>query len=115
MSDRINKKVIDIFRKNKKNAALNCDDKICKCEDGYFYFCMKSDLNGNHFDENNLITKANNCYYIVKVMIKQGIHPFINNYKIQGDKILDFIELFINGDKEGSIIEIDKFYPEDWA
>ncbi len=52
---------------------------------------------------------------LFKVMMKQSIHPVIYNYKIQGEKILDFLELYINKNKEGTIIEIDKFYPEDWA
>lgn len=115
MSDKINRKVIDLFEKNKKTSPGCADDKICKCADGYYYICMKSDLNGKHFDEENLIKKANDCYYIVKVMIDGGIHPYICNYKIPGDKLLEFIELYIKGDKEGKIIEIDKFYPEDWA
>jgi hypothetical protein len=115
MTDKINKKVIDIFAKNKKNSHACHDEKINRCEDGYFYVCMKSDLNGKHFVEENLIKNANNCYYIVKVMVKQGLHPFIYNYKIPGEKIFEFIELYTKGEKEGRIIEIDKFYPEDWA
>jgi len=117
MSDKINKKVIDIFTKNKKSHPTCNDEKICMCEDGYYYVCMNHDLNGKLFDEETLLQRANECYYIVKVMMKShGIpHPVIYNYKIPGDKILNFIELYIKGEKEGSIIEIDKFYPEDWA
>ena len=115
MTDKINKKVIDIFAKNKKNPPVCTDEKICRGTDGYFYVCMKSDLNGKHFDEETLLNKANDCYYIVKVMVKQGVHPFIYNYKVPGDKLLEFIELYIKGEKEGKIIELDKFYPEDWA
>lgn len=115
MSDKINRKVIDIFTKNKKTTPVACDEKICKCNDGYYYVCMKSDLNGKPFDEEKLLRQANDCYYIAKVMIKRGVAPFIYNYKVPGDDLLKFIELYINGDKEGQIIEIDKFYPEDWA
>jgi len=116
MTDKINEKIIDIFTKNKKNAKTAvCEEKVCTCEDGYYYVCMKSDLNGKHFDEAKLLNEANNCYYIVKVMIKQALHPYILNYKIPGTKILEFIKLYMSEDKEGQIIEIDKFYPEDWA
>lgn len=115
MSDKINKKVIDIFTKHKKDTPVCNDEKVCRCDDGYFYVCMNLDLNGKHFDEDNLLKKANDCYYIVKVMMKQSVHPVIYNYKIPGEKILDFIKLYINGNKNGTIIEIDKFYPEDWA
>ena len=115
MTDKINKKVIDIFAKNKKSTPVCNDENINRCKDGYFFVCMKSDLNGKHFDEENHIKSANECYYIVKVLINQGMHPFIYNYKIPGEKILEFIELYIKGDKEGKIIEIDKFYAEDWA
>jgi hypothetical protein len=115
MSDKINKKVIDLFSKNKKNNPSCCDHKVCKGNDGYYYVCMKQDLNGKPFLEDNLIKNANECYYIVKVMIKQNAHPYIYSYKIPGEDILNFIELFIKGEKDGKIIEIDKFYPEDWA
>jgi hypothetical protein len=115
MTDKINKKVIDIFAKNKKNMTVCNEENINRCKDGYFYVCMKSDLNGKHFDEEKLLKNANDCYYIVKVMIKQNLHPFIYNYKVPGEKILEFIELYIKGEKDGSIIEIDKFYQEDWA
>ncbi len=115
MSDRINKKVIDIFTKNRKDNQHCSEEKICKCDDGYYFVSMYTDLNGKHFDEEHLLQKANDCYYIVKILLKQGIHPYINNYKIPGEKILNFIQLYIEGNKEGSIIEIDKFYPEDWA
>lgn len=115
MPDKINKKVIDIFTKNKKDAPVCNDEKVCRCDDGFYYVCMQHDLNGKHFDESHLLQNANECYYIVKVMMKQSIHPVIYNYKIPGEKILDFIELYINKNKEGTIIEIDKFYPEDWA
>lgn len=115
MTDKINKKVIGIFAKNKKNSPGCCDEKICKCEDGYYYVCMKFDLNGKPFDEEKLIKYADESYYIIKVLLTHETTPYIHNYKIPGKDILNFTELYIKGDKEGKIIEIDKFYPEDWA
>ena len=63
----------------------------------------------------NSLKNANESYYIIKVMIKEGISPVINNYKVPGEKVLDFLKMYINGEKEGQIIEIDKFYPDEWA
>ncbi len=115
MTDKIHKKVIDIFAKHKKNSPTCKEDKICTSEEGYYYVCLQKDLNGKHFDEKKLVKNANECYYIVKIMIKEGLQTFINSYKIPGNKILEFLKIYINGEKEGQIIEIDKFYPEEWA
>jgi len=76
---------------------------------------FKTDPNGKHFDEKKLIKNANESYYIVKIMLKEGILPYINSYKIPGDKLLNFLKIYMDGEKEGQIIEIDKFYPEEWA
>lgn len=115
MTDIINKKVIDIFAKHKKNAVVCKDDKVCTTEEGYYYVCLKADLNGKHFDEKKLVKNANECYYIVKIMIKESISPYIYSYKVPGENILDFLKLYINGEKEGQVIEIDKFYKDEWA
>ena len=48
-------------------------------------------------------------------MIKEGKHPYINNFKIPGAKLFDFIKIYMDGRGDGQIIEIDKFYPEEWA
>ncbi|OGI01164.1 MAG: hypothetical protein A2Y25_09030 [Candidatus Melainabacteria bacterium GWF2_37_15] len=114
MTDDINKKIINIFSAHKK--ARPCSgNQVCESAEGYSYVTIKADDNGRHFDEEKLLKNASSFYYIVKVMVKEGKHPYINNFKISGDKVLDFVKMYTDGKGEGQIIEIDKFYPEDWA
>ncbi len=115
MTDKINEKVINIFKKHKKNEPLICNEEINQCKEGFPYVCFKSDDNGKRFNKAHLIEKSNNCYYIVKVLIDNSISPYIYNFKIAGEELLDFLKPYINKEKEGQIVEIDKFYPEEWA
>lgn len=114
MTDKINEKVINLFAAHKKSKSCN-NGQVCNTSDGYTYVTIKTDDNGRPFDEEKLIKNANEFYYIVKVMVKDGRHPYINNFKISAEKLLDFIKIYIEGKGEGQIIEIDKFYPEEWA
>jgi len=114
MTDDINEKVINLFSAHKKNKSCS-NGHVCKTTDGYTYVTIKTDDNGRYFDEERLLKNAREFYYIVKVMVKEGKHPYINNFKISGDKILDFIKIYTDGNGDGQIIEIDKFYQEDWA
>jgi hypothetical protein len=114
MNDKLSQKVIDLFCTHKKSSQC-ASGKVCKSPEGYSYVTIETDENGRHFDEEKLLKRSKECYYIVKIMIKKGACPQINNFKIQGDKILDFIKLYLEGGQEGQIIEIDKFYPEEWA
>lgn len=116
MTDHINKKVISIFAKHKKQLPMDDDEKVIKNEDGFYYVCVKKDENGKHFDENKLLESANDCHYIVKIMVSNATnYPFIYNFKVPGDKILSFLTSYSNNEKEGKIIEIDKYYPGDIA
>jgi len=114
MTDDISKKVINLFSAHKKSKSCNSEE-VCKTTDGYTYVTIKTDDNGRHFDEEKLLKNAYAFYYIVKVMVKEGTYPYINNFKIPGDKLLDFIKTYTDGKGEGQIIEIDKFYTEEWA
>lgn len=116
MPDRINKKVVKLFAKHKKNQNCCSDEEnVIRNEDGYYYVCIKKDDNGHHFDEKRLLERTEDFYYIVNVMVNNSEYPHIYSYKVPGEKILDFIEPYVNNDKEGRIIEIDKHYPGDLA
>jgi len=114
MTDELNKKVINLFSTNKK-AKLCQNGNVCETADGYFYVSIETDENGRHFDEDALLNRANEFYYIVKVMVKDGLRVYINNYKIPADKLLKFIKFYNDGKGEGRIIEIDKFFQDEWA
>jgi len=116
MPDNINEKVISIFAKHKKQQSIdNDDEKIVRNEDGFYYICIQKDSNGRPLVEKNLLERLNKCHYIVKVMIKQPDHAHIHNYRVPGDKILKFLLPYINKEKEGKILEIDTYYPDELA
>ncbi len=114
MPDDFNEKVINLFGAGKKNKICNAG-QVCETPEGYTYVTINTDDNGRHFDEGKLLKNAHRFYYVVKVMVKESRHPYINNFKVPGDKILDFIKIYNDGKGHGQIIEIDKFYPEEWA
>ena len=50
-------------------------------------------------------------------MIETNDNPIIHNYKVAGDKINEFWALYLTNQREGIIVEIDKYgYDEPaWA
>lgn len=115
MTDKINEKVINLFRKHKKELPMFDDEKVVRSDDGFYYICVKKDENGRHFDEEKLLSRANECDYIVKVMVNHSEHPFMYNYKVPGERILEFLLPYINKEKEGKVIEIDRYFRHDLA
>ncbi|MDD3014344.1 MAG: hypothetical protein PHC34_11635 [Candidatus Gastranaerophilales bacterium] len=115
MTDKIDEKIISIFARHKKQLPIDDEHKIIRNSDGFYYVCINKDENGKHFDKKKLLERANSCYYIVKVMLDGSDHPHICNFRIPGEKILNFLTPYINEEKEGEIIEIDKYFPDDLA
>ncbi|EKE03303.1 MAG: hypothetical protein ACD_20C00222G0002 [uncultured bacterium] len=115
MTDKINEKVINIFTRHKKQLPISDDEKVIRNDDGFYYICVKKDENGRHFDEEKLSKGADECHYLVKVMVKHSEYPFIYNYKVPGEKILEFLKPYTNDEKEGKIIEINKYYAHELA
>ena len=62
-----------------------------------------------------LLEDAKMTEYIVKVLIDTPQGSYINNYKVSGDKILGFLSKFTNRKKQGQVIEIDKYIPDELA
>jgi hypothetical protein len=115
MTDKINEKIISIFARHKKHLPIDDEHKIIRNSDGFYYVCIQKDENGNNFDKKKLLESANSCYYIVKVMLNEHEYPRICNFRVPGEKIMSFLAPYINGEKEGEVIEIDKFFSDDLA
>ncbi len=114
-NDKNNEKVINIFVKHKKNFHVSGDEKVVRNEDGNYFICIKKDENGKYFDEKKLLENADKCFYLVKVMVKGSEYPYIYNYRVSGEMIEKFLAGYINQEKEGKIIEINTYYPEELA
>ena len=115
MTDKINEKVINIFTKHKKDPHCGEDENVIKNEDGFYYVCLTKDVNGHKFDEKKILDNVKELSYIIKIMVLHNNHPHIYSYKVTGDRISDFLMPYITGEKEGSVIEIDKYMHHDLA
>lgn len=112
--DEINQKVINIFKCHNSDLPLEDNDKI-KFFAGYNYVKLKRDENGKKFIEPNLLAYAKKCHYIVRVMRKIDNDVCLYNYDIKNEDLVSFIKAFDNNVLNGTIIEIDKYFPEDLA
>lgn len=115
MTKEISKKVVNLFSKIKREEPIEDDAKVVQCEEGVCCVCMKRDENGNYFDEKHLLESIAKSQYIIRVMVKKDSHPYLYNYKVPGDKLVEFMNYFITGEKEGTIIEIERYYPGELA
>lgn len=115
MSDNINDKVIDIFKRHKEKALTEAESEKVKYFLGFTYVRLDRDLNGKRFNEEHLLEYAKKCMYIVRVMREKDGNVALYNYKIPHNKIIEFIGKFQNNELNGKIIEIEKFIPEDLA
>lgn len=114
MTEEINKKVISIFSKHHNDKPSEYEDKI-KFFAGFRYVKIKKDANGKPFKAEHLMHYAQGCHYIVRVMRDLGGETVLYNYDVPNDGLFKFIKSFENNTLSGTIIEIDKYFPEDLA
>jgi hypothetical protein len=116
MTDKINEKVINIFAKQEKKAPLHPEEEpLLTSEDGFSYVLIKQDETGAHLDEDKLLERADEQWYIIKVLDYHRDQPVIQNFKVSGERLLEFLGSFISDDRTGRILEIDKYYPQELA
>lgn len=109
----IDKKVVNIFTKHKANQPT--DTRVIMCDEGIYCVTVKTDKHGNPLNREELLNDAKITEYIVKVLIDTPQGSYINNYKVSGEKILAFLNKYTNRKKQGQVIEIDKYIPDDLA
>lgn len=114
MTDDINKKVINIFSKHKQDLPSGHDEPV-KFFAGFNYVKINKDSNGKPFIAEKLKKYAGRCHYIVRVMREMGDEVFLYNYDVPNDKLHKFLSAFENNTLNGTIIEVDKYFPEDLA
>ena len=112
--DKLNKKVINIFSRHNNDLLTETEEKI-KFFAGYNYVKLKRDDNGKKFYEQNLLSYAKKCHYIVRIMRKIDDEVCLYNYDVKNDDLVNFINAVENNVLSGTIIEIDKYFPEDLA
>lgn len=111
MADEINKKVIDIFSKHNSKLKPETKEKV-KFYAGFNYVRIDKDHNGNKFNSEHLLKYAQGWHYIVRVMREYKGETVLYNYDIPNSDLFKFIKSFQENTLDGTIIEIDKYFPE---
>lgn len=108
-----NKNIINIFAAHhKSNKTENKDIKFFA---GFNYVKLNKDENGNKFNKERLLKYAENCHYNVSVMRELDDEIWLYNYDVTNDELLPFLKAFEEKTLDGTIIEIEKYFPEDLA
>ena len=114
MAEDINEKVIKMFNRQEKGTISDADERI-KFFAGFNYVKLKRDTNGKKFVASQLTAYAEKCHYIVSVMREVDNEVCLYNYNITSADLPKFIKAFENDTLNGTIIEIEKYIPEDLA
>ena len=111
MSDNINKNVVNLFSENNK-LKPEIKEKI-KYYAGFNYVKVKRDANGNKFSKTNLLKYRAKCHYIVTVMRELDGEIVLYSYKVPNEDLFKFMKSFDENTLDGTIIEINKYFPEE--
>lgn len=114
MKDEINRKVIDIFSRHKKALPPESTEQV-KFYAGFNYVRLDKDNNGKKFNASHLLKYAQGCHYIVRIMREVNGETVLYNYDVPNEDLFKFIKSFEDAVLDGTIIEIDKYFPEGLA
>ena len=122
MDKKTNEKVINLFQggsaDKKSELSVSSGEKYTpavKFFAGVNYVRLDEDVNGYPFNKAKLLENAENFSYIVRVLRPKNGKTSIYNYNVPYDKIVNFISMFANNELTGTIIDIDKYKPNDLA
>ncbi len=109
------KKVIDLFSNHKNNCVSPDVQERVKFYAGFNYVKLKKDTNGNRFNKDNLLNYSSKCHYMVTVMRELDGEVILYSYDVPNSDLFKFMKSFDENTLDGTIIEIDKYFPEDLA
>lgn len=115
MSEEINKKVINMFSKHKQNTASSDVSERVKYYAGFNYVKLTKDTNDNKFNKENLLSYALKCHYMVTVMREINGEILLYSYDVPNNDLFKFMKSFEENTLDGTIIEIEKYIPNDLA
>jgi hypothetical protein len=108
MTDEIQKKVIGIF-------SGRSDKEQVKFYAGFNYVRLDRDNNGNKFNAAHLLKYSEGCHYLVHVMREVDGETVLYNYDVPSADLFKFIKSFEDSKLDGTIIELNKYFPEGLA
>ena len=112
MTDDINKKIINLFSKHSK--SIPTDEKI-KYYAGFNYVKINKDTNGKKVNPEHVRKYVGKCDCMVGVRREFDGETYLYNYDVPNGDLFKFMKSFEENTLDGTIIEIDKYFPEDLA
>jgi hypothetical protein len=113
VSDEINKNVIAMFSKHNKTKFSSKSKSDVKFYAGFNYVKVKKDLNGNKLRKDYLLKYRRECHYMVSVMREIDGEICLYSYDVPNDDLFKFMKSFDENTLDGTIIEIDKYFPNE--
>ncbi|MCR5266683.1 MAG: hypothetical protein K6E29_08865 [Cyanobacteria bacterium RUI128] len=114
MSEETNIKVINMFNRHNNDLPQDTEEQV-KFFAGFNYVKLKRDVNGKKFVPSQMISYAEKCHYIVSVLRNVDGEDCLYNYDIKSADLPKFIKALDNKTLNGTLIEIEKYIPEDLA
>ena len=115
VAKKVDEKVINLFSNhNSKCIAPEVQQKV-KFYAGFNYVKLKRDDNGNKFNKENLIKYSQKCHYMVTVMREIDDEVVLYSYDVPNSELFKFMKSFEENTLDGTIIEVEKYFPEGLA
>ena len=108
-----NKNIINIFAAH--HNSNKTEKKDIRFFAGFNYVKLNKDENGNKFNKERLLKYAENCHYNISVMRELDGEVWLYNYDVTNENFYEFLKAFEENTLNGTIIEIEKYFPEDLA
>ena len=115
MAKKIDDKVINLFSNHNSNCITPEVQEKVKFYAGFNYVKFKKDSNGNKFNKENLIKYSEKCHYMVTVMRELDGEVVLYSYDVPNSELFKFMKSFEENTLDGTIIEIEKYFPEGLA
>lgn len=114
MSDEINKNVVDLFSAHNRNNLSGESKEQIKFFAGFNYTKTKKDENGKKFRKDYLLKYSSELHYMVTVMREEaGGEVVLYSYDVPNEDLFKFMKSFENNKLNGTIIEINKYFPNE--
>lgn len=106
---------INLFSNHNSNCITPEVQEKVKFYAGFNYVKLKKDSNGNKFNKENLIKYSEKCHYMVTVMRELDGEVVLYSYDVPNSELFKFMKSFEENTLDGTIIEIEKYFPEGLA
>lgn len=103
-------KITKFSPRKTKTVFYNKKNKIAEVKEylGFEYVKLKRDVNGISFNKKSLTEFAHSLKYTVSIMREINNAVFLYEYFISDAKLKDFMQAYLDGKIEGTIIQIEK-------